>query len=337
MLRKSSYVIEIVLILSLLIISSPVTQSESINETRTLVVDPTNIFNEYMTISDAILSADNGDIIYVKAGVYHENIVINKSVSIISNDSKLTVINSLENVYSVLIKSSNVTLSGFTITDSIIGVYILGSNNTIENNIITNHTTAIFLEDSSEGNILMNNIITKNLEAITLYNSSYNTISKNYIFNNTHAGIKLWELSKNNKIENNTIAKSVNGIFLGRWSNFNKICYNNLLSELQENNGLILDYSYYNVIYNNTISNWSTGISLTNTHNNTIRDNIFENNYRGIYQKDSYEEKLYEYNFFIDNIIDIRPYVKPPVISAIVIIIAFLLLILFFILAKKKE
>ena len=48
--------------------------------------------NDYPTISDAIGNASQGDIIFVKNGVYYENPVIDKSISIVGEDSKNTIV-----------------------------------------------------------------------------------------------------------------------------------------------------------------------------------------------------------------------------------------------------
>ena len=48
--------------------------------------------NDYPTISDAIRNASQGDTIYVKNGVYYENPVIDKSISIVGEDSENTIV-----------------------------------------------------------------------------------------------------------------------------------------------------------------------------------------------------------------------------------------------------
>jgi len=344
MLKKRLFIISITLLLSFfIIINNPTFRSQSITKGKILVVDSNNSSAGYTTISDALLDANNTDIIYVNPGVYYENIKVNKSVSIISNNSELAIINSLGNIYSVLIKSSNVTFSGFTIKNSTIAIYLNGINNTISDNIITNNTNGVYFEKSSHGNILLNNNLSNNLEAIYLYNSSDNYIIENNFFNNSFFGIKIWEKSDKNKIENNTFKKSGRDLLLGRWSNFNKIKNNNFSSEEKESTGLLIEYSYYNTVLKNTFSDFMYGLYLTNTHNNTILNNTFENNYFGIYKKNADETNLSEYNFFNENGEDVKSASKPPSVRVpsseltIVIIIAFVLLVLFFILPKNKK
>ncbi|MEM3581076.1 MAG: hypothetical protein QXQ64_07425, partial [Candidatus Bathyarchaeia archaeon] len=57
----------------------------------------------YKNIQEAINNASPGDIIHVSSGIYYENIVINKSVTLIGKDRENTIIDgrSLGNVISI--------------------------------------------------------------------------------------------------------------------------------------------------------------------------------------------------------------------------------------------
>ncbi|MHC4537296.1 MAG: pectinesterase family protein, partial [Planctomycetota bacterium] len=69
---------------------------------KTIVVD-INGSGEYTSIHEAIDNADDGDTIYVLAGVYYENIIINKTITLIGNGSINTIINGSENGDVILI------------------------------------------------------------------------------------------------------------------------------------------------------------------------------------------------------------------------------------------
>ena len=75
----------------------------------------------YTRIQDAIDAASTGDTVFVFSGVYYENVVISKVISLIGEDRGTTIIdgrgtNSLE---TVLIENCNgVMVSGFTIKES---------------------------------------------------------------------------------------------------------------------------------------------------------------------------------------------------------------------------
>jgi len=71
----------------------------------------------YDNIQDAIDDAGNpGDTIFVAAGTYSENLVIDKSLYLLGASSATTIIDGGYNGNTVNITSSDVTLSGFTVT-----------------------------------------------------------------------------------------------------------------------------------------------------------------------------------------------------------------------------
>ena len=72
----------------------------------------------YSTIKSAIQAASAGDTIRVYAGTYRENFYINKSLSIIGNGSKNTIIQATGYEDCIRINSNKVSLSGFTVTQS---------------------------------------------------------------------------------------------------------------------------------------------------------------------------------------------------------------------------
>ena len=56
-----------------------------------------NGHGNYTTIQGAIDNANTGDIIYVWAGTYNENVLVNKSVNLIGNGSAVTIIDGGKN------------------------------------------------------------------------------------------------------------------------------------------------------------------------------------------------------------------------------------------------
>ena len=70
--------------------------------------------DDYPTVQWAINNASEGDIIYVRAGVYNETLTINKSISLIGQYSD-TIIRSNKSSISVLIEADNVIVEGFSI------------------------------------------------------------------------------------------------------------------------------------------------------------------------------------------------------------------------------
>ncbi len=227
----------------------------------------------HTNIQSAIDVASSGDNIFVYSGTYFENVNIGKSIKLQGQDMNSTIIDGEGNHHTININSDSVTLSGFTINNSEIGIVLDSSSDTkINANTIRNMDVGIWLFDSSHNKITNNNlnnnlvgiellsssnhneIIDNNIQynafGIMLYTSSYNTIKKNTIKQNHESGIWLNYSSNNNEISNNTI----------------------------ENNEIGIDIflSQYNIIYQNNITNQNIGICLDDYSN---ENNIYQNNF----------------------------------------------------------
>jgi parallel beta-helix repeat protein len=177
---------------------------------------------DFPTIQEAINAASPGNIIFVKAGIYGENVTINKAVSLVGEDPATTIIDGGGVGTVVNITADNARLTGFTIqnsslefgfyagvylrkarycniseniikTNSQIGIYLLGSSyNIISRNNITHNGNGIWLTAIQEGyfvdftlyNIISNNNITNNYYPLTLVYSAYNNVSGNNMAEN---------------------------------------------------------------------------------------------------------------------------------------------------------
>ena len=267
----------------------------------------------YTSIQEAINNSKDGDTIFVYPGNYTENLIINKSISLIGLNKKNVSINGNTGLYSILIKSSEVTVTGFTIQNCDVGIFISGS-------------------EFKSCNI-SHNIITNNCEGIRLINTSKNNISKNIIQHHSNFGIVLYE-SKNNVILGNTLIDNYKSIFFGRWSNYNLLTENNFTDY---SFGIYLDYSFNNLIIRNLITNGQYGIYLTFSKDNSIINNSIEyNEQTGIYSQNS-EENVFFPNIFLNNYQDVKKESEPPSIKTPGFeILLVLFTILFVILFRKK-
>ena len=68
--------------------------------------------NNYTTIQDAINAANDGDTIFVYSGVYYENVVVNKSITLRGETVRPTIVGGLN------ITANNVTLFSFRIENN---------------------------------------------------------------------------------------------------------------------------------------------------------------------------------------------------------------------------
>jgi nitrous oxidase accessory protein len=243
-------------------------------------------------------------------------------------------------VYGILVISDYVNISGFTIQNATIGIYLKSSNNLIENNIFENNSNAVFIKDNSD-NKVYSNIFKSNNEGIYIYNSTGNNITKNLILDGSYFGIKFLEKSIKNIFSFNTITDCIKCVTIDRWSNNNTISNNNF-SSIQRNYCIDIKNSFYNQIYKNSFNNWSRAITLTKSQNNTISNNTFYNNNVGIYLEDAEFNDISEDNIFLENNVDIKTKSKPPSIKlpgfevSILIIIAIAIMLIFFYRLRKS-
>ena len=162
----------------------------------------------YSSIQQAIDNASSGDTIFVYHGLYVEHLVVDKTISLIGEDSKTTIIDG-DNTGSVIsIYSNNISIRGFTIRNSGIGfagVSIYSNSNNISHNIITlNLGRGIYI--SSDRNKIEYNVISKNYDGLYIFDSKENFICFNTVSDNSYYGIYVSKYSMNNSFyENNLI------------------------------------------------------------------------------------------------------------------------------------
>jgi parallel beta-helix repeat protein len=251
---------------------------------KKVIVD-NNSINGY--IQGLIDNASAGDTIYVPSGIYYENIIINKSISLIGEDKNTTIIDGKGGAMSVAhISADWVNVSGFSIQNGsnyYVGGIELCSNNVsiFANNIMDNQGSgiAIYSYYQSSNNNITNNKISNNSCGIMMLTNLYTNICDNIIRNNND-GISLeycgYSLIKNNIIKDN-------------------------------NFGLSLIDSSFNIIRNNIISEGGLRVGgWYGSGKNTISNNIFYNTGLSI----GYDEwgKVDE-NYVKDNIVNGKPLV----------------------------
>jgi parallel beta-helix repeat protein len=144
---------------------------------------------DFPTIQQAINNATNGDTIQVSPGTYKENILINKSITLVGEEKTHTIIDAQQNGPAIKINTNNTTVTGFTIKNSSQNLDIPGAG------ILLNSTTDVKITK---------NAIATNQHGIIIQNSNNSLITDNTIKNNT-IGIEIASNSNNNKIYHNNL------------------------------------------------------------------------------------------------------------------------------------
>lgn len=244
------------------------------SETKTSKAEADTIVvpDDYPTIQEAINNAHVGGTVFVKKGTYRSppsmwdqfGIVINKSISLIGEDPKTTiidgVIDELHNpdwgYTTIRVDAPDVTISGFTITNCENSIHTkryhgeLEANNCkiIGNNFV-NNSAGIAPEGS--GHVITENNIT-NAGGVWVYSGKNITISSNNI---TGAETAVFLLSSRNvTIKRNNISNNEIGVFMEWWGPFH-------------------------IYENNITDNQKCGIQFNRgTNNSTVYDNRIENN-----------------------------------------------------------
>jgi len=227
----------------------------------------------YSTIQKAVDAASNDDTVFVydDSAPYYENVSVSKSITLFGEDKLTTIIDgSNGSNQGFSINTDHVTVTGFTIQNTGIGVHIGGSGSTASYNTITD-------------NIILNtghgvNIYYGNPSKPEFLDFGYNVISYNTIKNTTYAGIRSIK-GRNNIISNNIITQNhgLNGSF---------------------GFGIMVSGAFNNVSHNNIYDNDMFGIYLTETYNTILyRNNITNNRLHGLSISLSSFDKIIENNF----------------------------------------
>ena len=270
----------------------------------------------YAAIQEALdaLETLDGHVIFVETGIYYENVVVDKTVTLVGENKETTFIDGGGTSKVVFVGADNVTISGFrirnsgsynsppydagiclfyvdycNITNNFVTTNFMGialdhsTSNTIDDNYVTNSSTFSVDLYFSVNNVVSNNIVTNNSNGITLYYSDNNTVGDNNITDNDDDGVRLF-YSSNNTVSGNTIAGN--------------------------NAGIEGAYSYNNTLASNIITNNGDGISgAFEFYNNTIRNNILENNWAsGISLSTRCSGNMIFHNNFINNAVQAYAY-----------------------------
>jgi len=248
--------------------------------------------DDFPTIQLAVNAANQGDTVYVRAGTYFENVVLNKSLSLVGENPKTTIIDGsnggtvvgidLVPGIAVDIDAPDVNLTGFTVRNTEdwgVGITMVGESYC---NVYGNNITAS--SAYSEG-----------IEVIK--SSSNNRVFENSI--TAGGGICIEWSCNNNYVAENDIVRCGVGVTLAY------ALYNSIASNDITNCGVgvaIGSYSYYNNVFGNNITNCKGALEIgSDASNNSIVGNNVVNNGVGVKVWADTPNNMFYDNSFIDN------------------------------------
>jgi parallel beta-helix repeat protein len=235
----------------------------------------------YLTIQSAIDAPEtlDGHTIFVEEGIYCENLVVNKSLSLIGKDRDSTIIHGNNSAHLVNVEASNAKITGFTMQGfSFANIYISGATGvTIKGNRILFIGAGIDLHNSNNSVITSNIIEGHGLDniGIIVVESSGCIIENNTISGAVYDGIRLIWSADNNIITSNTISNNDYGIHIIH-SNINTIINNTIVDNSK---GIFMERGNGNTVIGNTLSdNWAAISFSFSSYDNVIHHNNFFNN-----------------------------------------------------------
>lgn len=257
--RRASLVIISILLMSTFHLTLSILPGHA--KATTLFVGGTNPGN-YSTIQDAVNASFPGDTIYVFSGTYYERVVVNKTLSLIGEDRKTTIVNGSADD-AIYVNSDWVNITGFTISSGgtgwgDAGIQLFEAHNcSITESIISSNNYSGITLIYSDGTSIRGNSFSTNKNGILLHHSDGNMIANNTFLSNSFQGISL-DVSDDNHMVNNTMSG-------GNW-------------------GVHLHNSRDNVVLDNNVSNTFRGVYFEESDGNTVTDNdLYSNNYVNVH------------------------------------------------------
>ncbi|MCW4005526.1 MAG: right-handed parallel beta-helix repeat-containing protein [Candidatus Bathyarchaeota archaeon] len=266
--------------------------------------------DDYPSINAAVENAHQGDTIQVRAGVYYENLYVDKALVIAGEDTQTVVVGEggvERGGNSVFTLAANdITLTGFTIqsqnytqsTNYATAIKVAGDNCTITGNSIEGIYYGVFCSVQLFTTITDNNITTALKDGVRICGGSHNTITNNNITNSAKSGIAIDGYL--DTITGNSLAGNQRGIGLG--ASYSVVFGNNITSHSESgiylgasdciiaanaiaDNMLGVHFTSYfaapnnNTFYHNNFENNTYHVDVTSTHNVQVWDNGAEGNY----------------------------------------------------------
>ncbi len=290
-----------------------------------IVVD-SNGNGDHTSIQSAIDAAGEGDTLKVWAGEYNENVIVNKTLTLVGNGSEETRINGGGGGTGIYINADyvNVTGFGFSVKGSDTNIAAQGDHVQIENNDCSwARDTGISFAGTNFVKVLNNNCSGAN-SGLYIQNAANFTLLGNNCSGTKFYGIYI-RGGRDQKIENNTCLNGedygiyqkqvTNSSFIGNKCSYNEgsgiyVEYGTKItitgnSLLDNEYGLYLDYTTSSLLSQNTCmfheKEETRGIYLKWAEGTRLENNSCKDNYYGIWVDRGSENQLVNNEFSRNN------------------------------------
>jgi parallel beta-helix repeat protein len=262
---------------------------------------------DYTTIQDAIdaNATLNGHRIFAESGVYHENLVVGKSLLILGENASSTILDSNSSGSFNVIANADLTLSQFTIQNGYSGIF--GSHTsavTVTNCIIRNqYYFGVFIQTYDKVNVTVrDSLIADSGGGIQIsYSEGFCAIERNNL-SQVDSGILIgWGNPVSGGIINNTIVGKNHGTGADLTHFNNGLVEGNYIAAFYD--GMYLtDFSYNEVVRNTLTANDGISIALMSSNSNIVVGNDILNNGFGIWLSSSSADNVVYQNNFVSNL-----------------------------------
>jgi len=243
------------------------------------------------SIQAAINEARPGDVIEVESGTYHEDLVIDKRLTlrgVDSGDGKPLLL-SKGSYGAITLIEDGITFEGFRLED--LGIDVISDGNTIRENVIRNVGFGISLKRSKDNNISQNDVEYNGFMGTGLIlNICENNIVKENCFKGGWLGSSIHLLESTNNVIVGNVAQDRSwlgrGIYLDS-SNYNFVKGNNATGGPSGCSIALFRSNQNTIVQNNLTDNVDSGLKIYHSSGNLIYLNNFDENKNDPFSRNS--------------------------------------------------
>lgn len=295
------------------------------------------VVHEGQSIQSAIDQAEDGATLLISKGIYKENIVVTKSITLKGEEDATIDGQGQGNV--ITLQAPQTTIEGLKIINSgtdvrtkQAAIRVESSSNSIHNNVLEDVLFGVYIHEQNHNTITNNTIFSYSLHfskrgnGIHLYEGENNVITHNHIKNvqdgiyfdfardsiaeqNTIQGARYAMhvmFAQGGYIANNTMQHNINGFMIMSAADFTVI--RNIIQENVHFRGygvLIFNSKQIELRQNKILYN-SIGLSLQDAHQCTIVENTVAGNHIGLDLQEGNKENILSRNNFMGNVVQTK-------------------------------